>query len=105
MAAADRMVISFTGGDGLARIDIDWIGGSLGIERFGKHPWRGDSQFTPTEVNDRNIEIFVDGPVIEFFMLDLGISASLTLGSGATPFTVAAQSVEGSVQVFWDELA
>ncbi len=105
IAAADRLTIGFTGDDGFALIDIDWISGSLGIERFGKHPWRGDSRFAPTDGKGRNIEIFVDGPVIEFFMLDLGISASLTLGSGATPFTVAAQSVEGSMQVFWYELA
>lgn len=102
---ADRLSLRFTGDMGWACIDIDWTVGSLVIERFGELPWRGESLFVSAEVNCRRIQIFLDGPAIEFFMLDEGLSASLALGSHGEPFAVAAQSNVGSPVLLWDELA
>ena len=102
---ADRLALRFIGDRGTAWIDIDWTTGSLSVERTGELPWRQKSRFVSAVTNCRRIQVFVDGPAIEFFMLDEGLSASMALGSIEAPFAVAAQSDGGSATLLWDVLA
>lgn len=101
----DRLVLSLVTKDEAACLSVDWAKGALLVERIGGLPWRGESRFSPAAGNYRRVQVFVDGPVIEFFMLAEGVSASLALGSGAAPFAVTAQSDAGAATVMWDELA
>lgn len=99
----DNLLISVVGNADWARFEFDWLRMALVIERGGRLPWQKEMTFIPASSREREIVIFIDGPVVELFLIEEGVSISLALDWSEIPFKVTVASPDHCPQFCWTE--
>lgn len=98
-----RLRIYIEGSGGSVEANINWSEGILRLERSGATPWQRETRFRATRRHSNEINLFVDGPVLELFLNDDGISVSIALATTKT-FRILVQGDDTPSRFEWFEL-
>lgn len=82
---------------------VDWSRGTFYLERSGPVYWQNEARFPVCHRGSNEVLLFVDGAVLELFMIDEGMSASIALAPTDT-FRISAQADDHPTQFDWFEL-
>lgn len=101
--AGNTLSLSITSDKSSAIIEADFNFGQIRVRRRGQPPadWDRAHRIAKTARSSRTLQLFVDGPIIELFLIEDGIAISLVLETGSSPFTVEARSNDTPVPIEW----
>ena len=93
------LTIALSSSAGTLRVEVD-PAGLVEVERTGRHPFAAREAFAPVDGRTRTLRLFVDGPLVELFLLEDGVTVTAALETDA-PFAVDLRADGTVVAMEW----
>ena len=99
----DAAVLTFRVASTFGSLDIsaDLAAGVVEVERVSDQPWTAREAFPPAPAATCAIRLFLDGPLVELFLPEQGLTVTAALPTGGEPFAVALAADGQPVELDW----